>query len=160
MFILSVLNFIIISSVLNFTFIYDDFLLPSNKGVVLGVEEFFVNVKNAESTDIIKLPINKDQKVNFKKLLDIKKFDIIAKSGAVFDFESNELLFGKNVDENFSIASITKLMTALVFLDHNPGWDTIYEVQKKDRREGWNHSNGTRMDSNYKRVVDNYKNLQ
>jgi D-alanyl-D-alanine carboxypeptidase len=34
------------------------------------------------------------------------------------------------------IASITKLMTALVFLDYNPDWDTVYKMKKEDRREG------------------------
>lgn len=31
-----------------------------------------------------------------------------------------------------SIASLTKLMTALVFLDHNPGWDTRVKIEKRD----------------------------
>ena len=41
------------------------------------------------------------------------------KSGAalVFDQESGELLYGKNTDEVMPIASITKLMTAIVVLD-------------------------------------------
>jgi D-alanyl-D-alanine carboxypeptidase len=34
------------------------------------------------------------------------------------------------------IASISKLMTALVFLDHNPGWDFVHEIKPEDRREG------------------------
>jgi len=35
-----------------------------------------------------------------------------------------------------AIASITKLATALVFLENNPGWDELYTITREDRREG------------------------
>ncbi|MEK7097490.1 MAG: serine hydrolase, partial [Patescibacteria group bacterium] len=49
---------------------------------------------------------------------------------------TGKILFDKNADKEAPIASITKLMTALVFLDHNPGWETIYEMKAEDKREG------------------------
>ena len=39
------------------------------------------------------------------------------------DLASGKILFEKNADQARPIASITKLMTALVFLDNNPGWN-------------------------------------
>lgn len=48
---------------------------------------------------------------------------ISAQSAAVLDWDSESVLWQKNAHEQRSIASITKLMTALVFLDYNPGWN-------------------------------------
>jgi D-alanyl-D-alanine carboxypeptidase len=57
-------------------------------------------------------------------------------SSLAIDVASHQQLFAQDADVPLPIASITKLMTALVFLDHNPGWDTEYEMQDTDRREG------------------------
>jgi len=59
-----------------------------------------------------------------------------ASSSIVLDGMNEMVLFAKNEKEVWPIASITKLVTAMVFLDHNPGWDTIYEMKASDRREG------------------------
>ena len=47
----------------------------------------------------------------------------------------NEVLFSKNQEEAFPIASITKLMTALVFLEHDPGFSKKIIIKKKDDAE-------------------------
>lgn len=57
-------------------------------------------------------------------------------SAAVLSLENNFFIFTHRADEVRSIASITKLMTALVFLDHNPGWESIYEIGVNDRVDG------------------------
>jgi len=67
---------------------------------------------------------------------EVAEVDIQAKSLAVLDAKNNIFLFEKNSNEPLQIASITKLMTALVFLDYNPGWDNIYEIQRADRVDG------------------------
>lgn len=61
---------------------------------------------------------------------------VAARSAAAIDCESNDIVFEQSAQEKWPIASITKLMTALVFLDFNPGWDVIYEMKREDRREG------------------------
>ncbi len=63
-------------------------------------------------------------------------FDLSAVSGIAIDCESGSLLFSKEIDKQVPIASLTKLLTALVFLDHNPGWETFYKIRAEDRREG------------------------
>lgn len=45
---------------------------------------------------------------------------VSAQSGIVIDYETGKVLWKKNIDEVRSIASITKIMTALVFFDINP----------------------------------------
>ena len=55
-----------------------------------------------------------------------------APSAAVMDSASGIILWQKGAKESRSIASITKLMTTLVFLEHNPGWDQIVTMQASD----------------------------
>ncbi len=62
--------------------------------------------------------------------------ELTAKSAVVLDAKSGKILFSKNAGEARPIASITKLMTALVFLDHNPGWEKVVAITEDDQRVG------------------------
>ena len=57
---------------------------------------------------------------------------IEASHALVVDIESGEILFAKNADKQNSIASITKLMTALVFLDTNPDLESEITIKVDD----------------------------
>lgn len=61
---------------------------------------------------------------------------ISAVSAAVMDKRTGLILWQKNANEKRSIASITKLMTALVFLDNNPGWKTEVTMEEEDEING------------------------
>ncbi|MHB8903713.1 MAG: hypothetical protein ACYC40_01235, partial [Patescibacteria group bacterium] len=61
-----------------------------------------------------------------------EKIVLNADKGAVLSVADRSLLFKKNADKIQPIASITKLMTALVFLDHNPGWNEVYKITPAD----------------------------
>jgi len=61
---------------------------------------------------------------------------VTAQSVAVADGKYLSTLYEKNSKEIRSIASLTKLMTALVFLDHNPGMEKEITILKSDAREG------------------------
>lgn len=61
---------------------------------------------------------------------------IEAEKAAVLVDSGRFWLYEKKADEVQPIASITKLMTALVFLKHNPGWDKIYKINETDEVEG------------------------
>jgi len=65
--------------------------------------------------------------------LDVK---ITAKSAIAVDAKTGTILYKNNSQEIRSMASITKLMTALVFLDHNPGWQKEIFTIASDRRNG------------------------
>ena len=54
----------------------------------------------------------------------------------VVDAKNRKKLFGKNEYEQRPIASISKLMTAIVFLENNQGWDNIVEMQATDEVGG------------------------
>lgn len=69
----------------------------------------------------------------YTDILDVKT---TAKSAIAVDADSGKILYKKNTQEVRSIASITKLMTALVFLDNNPGWQKEFSTKASDRRNG------------------------
>ncbi|MDP3043214.1 MAG: serine hydrolase [bacterium] len=70
------------------------------------------------------------------KKLAAGNLEISATSSAAVDCKSDAVLFGKQKDQIWPIASITKLAAALVFLEHNPGWDAIYQIKAGDKQEG------------------------
>ena len=58
---------------------------------------------------------------------------LTAKSAIIVDVDSGKVLFEKNPEEKLPIASITKLMTALVFLENKTNnWEDTVEVKKED----------------------------
>lgn len=61
---------------------------------------------------------------------------VTATAAVVFDVASKKVLYEKNPEEMATIASITKLMTALVVMDRQPDFTTEYVMQAGDRREG------------------------
>lgn len=69
-------------------------------------------------------------------LRDIFEPEILGERAAVLDPLSNAFLYEKDGDGVQPLASITKLLTALVFLDNNPGWQTIYKIKAEDKVEG------------------------
>lgn len=76
-----------------------------------------------------------------KKIVDTREslgMVVSAASALVVDVNTGSILFEKNSRAQHPLASITKLMTALVFLDHNPGWEQVVTVQQQYRTEGSN----------------------
>jgi len=59
-----------------------------------------------------------------------------SKSAIVVNSKTGEVLFEKDKDEVLPIASLTKLMTAIVFLENrNVGWEDWITFKKEDRLE-------------------------
>lgn len=99
-------------------------------GKVLGASEMLpaghLEAAQNKPVEIKPIAINKDG-VNFS---------LSATSSAAIDCKSGKTLYNKEMNQKWPLASITKLMTALVFVGHNPGWDSMVEIKKEDRREG------------------------
>ncbi len=66
----------------------------------------------------------------------VKPLIVKAERSAVLSGNDRVFLWSSHGSETQPIASITKLMTALVFLDYNPGWETVYKVTADDHVEG------------------------
>lgn len=67
-----------------------------------------------------------------------KSFGLKTTAGSILvvDDASGAVLYNKASLVKVPIASITKLMTALVFLETNPDWDQIVEITTEDQQEG------------------------
>ena len=61
---------------------------------------------------------------------EVEEPDIKAKSAIVFDAEKNKVLYEKEIDRILPIASLTKIMTALIVLE-NIGLDEITTISKE-----------------------------
>lgn len=59
-----------------------------------------------------------------------------AQAAYVMDSETNKVLFAYRENEKRSIGSLTKLMTALVFLETRPDWDKIITIEENDSGQG------------------------
>lgn len=53
-----------------------------------------------------------------RKIKGVSDFNVKAKSAVVLDTKTGAVLYSKNLNENLPIASLTKIMTALVVLDN------------------------------------------
>jgi hypothetical protein len=72
----------------------------------------------------------------FVAVVEKNESALTARSAIVIDDKTGDVLFAKNGDIKQSIASITKIITALVFLDKNPGWKKIIEIKEEDNVGG------------------------
>ncbi len=120
----------------------DNFLVEQSEAKVLGVSEEGEEARKADSEAGQQSISNGFPKAEFKDSRPIKKlnaeteFEITASSAIAIDADTKHILFRKNVGKPSAIASITKLMTALVVLDKNPDLSKSYVMQSHDRREG------------------------
>ena len=92
-------------------------LVAPAQGIVAGVQDMRVDFPRREITD------------SFEPIIE-------AKSALAMDVKTGKILFQKNGFEQRSLASITKLMTALVFLEREPEWDKQVRVSIDDRQNG------------------------
>ena len=105
------------------------FIIPSIYSQQINFDGFLNLGQNQNSSA---LEQSAPQRI-YTDYLDVKT---TAQSIVAVDVQSGKILYQKNPEEIRSIASITKLMTALVFLDHNPGWQKEFHTIAADRRNG------------------------
>jgi D-alanyl-D-alanine endopeptidase (penicillin-binding protein 7) len=70
--------------------------------------------------------------VGFAQAQDVRKIALRSSSALVQDAGTGEVVIGKNADAVVSIASITKLMTAMVILDHGLDLDEEIVLGRED----------------------------
>lgn len=84
------------------------------------------------------LPMQADSAETGPEIINERKLGIkiFAPYAVAMDIDSGKILYEKEKDLQTSLASITKLMTAMVFLENNPGWDKPVIVKKEDIKDG------------------------
>jgi D-alanyl-D-alanine endopeptidase (penicillin-binding protein 7) len=70
--------------------------------------------------------------VGFAQAQDVRRIALRSSSALVQDAQTGEVVFGKNTDAVVPIASITKLMTAMVILDYGLDLDEEVVLTKED----------------------------
>lgn len=104
-------------------------------GRVLGVSE--VAADTVLDAGLYNLPDAEERRPSGpSQVANVRDLSLGSCSALVMDTKTGKILYAQDSDKIRPIASITKLMTALVFLDHNPGWDTYHIVEPKDRLNG------------------------
>ncbi|MFH1837878.1 MAG: hypothetical protein ABH808_00015 [Candidatus Kuenenbacteria bacterium] len=98
-----------------------------------------ISEKIQENKIIIKEPI----KINKQNL----KIKTMAPNGIVIDLKTEKILWQKNSQEKKNIASLTKLISALVFLETKPNWEKKIKIIKGDE------IGGARLNVNFKEEI-------
>jgi len=113
---------------------------PAPAGIVLGVSEDPDNgtdiAGDLSADQPAAEPANKILSGPVLKSEFEKAPEISAMSAVVIDATSGRVLFRQDASRQAPLASITKLMTAIVVFDQNPDWQSEYIMQSDDRREG------------------------
>jgi D-alanyl-D-alanine carboxypeptidase (penicillin-binding protein 5/6) len=99
----------------------------NNSPLLSPIPKFLTILANKEvSTLNLWLP-----SLNNKISANLKTPEITAKSALIFDTTTKEVLYSKNPTQKLPMASLTKIMTAIVALE-NKKKDDAYTVQKDD----------------------------
>jgi len=92
-----------------------------------------IDYENKEARAYIHFPYSKvavleDQNYSIgpTKIEDNSNIGIDGLSAVLVDEKSGKILFEKNANQKLPLASLTKVMTAIIFLENNPGFD--YEI--------------------------------
>ena len=120
----------LLSILANLVGLYSLVTLPVATNFTIDVSDFYNNgqIKLLESAYIKDAPY----KINNNSM----GMEVTASSAMIIDKKTGTVLWQKNPEQVRSLASLTKLMSALVFLDHKPLWDTEVTIQRSDYREG------------------------
>lgn len=111
-------------------------------GQVLGVSEATATPEledtknNTAEVVYFGLPDSRNRRLVPDKKDQIEAPAILSKIAVVMDERSGSVLYEQNSHEVVPIASISKLATALVFLEEDIPWDTVYEMGDRDRVTG------------------------
>jgi len=96
-------------------------LASLNSGVDLGVPEVIENFDETSLLELNPLPFLRDESL---------APDIGAKAGLIMDYDTGVLLYKKNIHERLPMASLTKIMTAILILE-NHDLDEVVTVQSE-----------------------------
>lgn len=112
---------------------YKDECLKEDSGCYTMSAAGFLRLKNKKATI---LGANEESSVGPWRIEQKEDPQIEAKGVLVADSNFKKILYFNNNEEIMPIASITKLMTALVFLENNPGWEQEIMMTKADEKIG------------------------
>ena len=120
----------LISILANLIALYSLVVWPSISGQTIDVsrmdEQKRIQIYSSEQSAVAPYRLNNNS-------LGMK---VTAQAAIIADKSTGLILWQKNPNDVRPIASISKLLTALVFLDNDPGWHKEVVIQQSDYREG------------------------
>lgn len=117
-----------------FVWIFSPVLIKTNS-VFYSPLPNFLNLAKNNQVSTINLFLPKIEQILFDRN-KIKKPDISAKSALIYDLTTKKTVFEKNANQRLAVASLTKVMTAIIALENKKS-DDKYSV-KKDNLVGEN----------------------
>ncbi len=146
-----ILLFFGIAIATGFLLTYNNHLASSDSNIARDAQGRVLGVSEEKE-----LAIHVDKKSTYPSLdvvekitpvIDKSKFKPLKKEGSkspslswgsilAMDVDSGDILYSREIDKERSLASITKLATALVLMDLKLDWEQVYEIKKTDRIEG------------------------
>jgi len=96
---------------------------------IVGAIEWPSVLPNAGDVAMSNLPEAEERPAPKKNNSESYGVKTTSSNAIVVDLVTGKILFEKNITEQRPVASITKLMTALVFLENNPGWDEEHIIR-------------------------------
>ncbi len=116
-------------------------IVSDEQGRVLGVSEDNEDapkVRNYLAMDALDKIVPIVNKGNSKPLKKESVKDPTLSWGSMiaYDVNSGEVLYDRESNKERSIASISKLATALVLVDMDLDWESVYEIKNSDRING------------------------
>jgi len=96
---------------------------------IVGAVEWPATLPQAEDAHMASLPEAGSRPAPEKLNPDSYGIKTTSNNAIVVDLASGKILFEKNINDARPIASITKLMTALVFLENNTDWEKTHLVR-------------------------------
>jgi len=85
----------------------------------------------------LKVPAENGRVLGIKLKNTVAAPEVFSKAAVVMDAASSTLLYEKNATSTLPLASLTKIITASVFLDTNPDFERIVAYQKEDEEKTW-----------------------
>ena len=89
--------------------------------------DFLTSFKNQQVSTLVLWKPNLENEIKS----DLKKPDVTAASALVYNLSTNQVMFSKNPKEKLPMASLTKIMTAIIALE-NKRKDDKFIVKKED----------------------------
>lgn len=103
-------------------------------GFLRAVSPEALFLKSQNSSQIVRATISPPRNIPVRQGNDVP--NVGAVSVAVYDLRSDFKLWSVNDTTSYPIASITKLMSAMVFLDLDPNLEKLVEVRESDYQPG------------------------
>jgi D-alanyl-D-alanine endopeptidase (penicillin-binding protein 7) len=94
---------------------------------------WFRNLDRSRDADSYSRKVSHLQNIQMSSMaLQSHKLPLKSEAAVVLDTKKGEVLFDKNMDTQLPIASLTKLMTALIFLQTNPDLNDTVTITEAD----------------------------